>query len=92
MRHNDEHPTIDIYSANLPSAPAMVGDVSYVIADTAGVQEMVAAFLAGEDIGLLQPESSIDEDTAAAGATSGYGSGYYDYGYSDQGYYDQGYY
>ena len=93
MRHNDEHPTVDIYSANLPSAPAMIGDVSYVIADTAGVQDMVAAFLAGEDIGQVEVSSSIDQDIANAGGSAGYGTstGYTDYGYTNYGYTDQGY-
>ena len=97
MRHNPDHPTVDIYSANLPSAPAMIGDVSYVIADTAGVADMVAAFMAGEDISQVECSSSIDQDIANAEAMAGGSSSYgYDYGYNynygyDYGYTDQSY-
>ena len=106
MRHNADHPTVVIYSANLPSQAAMIGDVSYVIADTAGVQDMISAFIAGEDIGQIECSSSIDEDLANAGGGYGYGYGYdygygynagygyadttYDYGYADTTY-DYGY-
>jgi len=87
MRHNPDRPTVEVYSANLPSVATMIGDVSYVVLDTAGTADMIAAFLAGEDIGQVEVSSSIDQDIANAEALVGY-SGYgYNYGYG----YDYGY-
>ncbi|MBQ1450347.1 MAG: LytR family transcriptional regulator, partial [Eggerthellaceae bacterium] len=49
IRHNNDYP-VTIYSANIPSYPDMIGDVSYVIADDAGVAEMSRVFMEGGDI------------------------------------------
>ena len=49
IRHNSDYP-VTIYSANIPSYPDMIGDVSYVIADDAGVAEMSRIFMEGGDI------------------------------------------
>lgn len=49
IRHNNDYP-VTIYSANIPSYPDMIGDVSYVIADSAGVAEMAQVFMDGGDI------------------------------------------
>ena len=66
IRHNNDYP-VTIYSANIPSAPTMVGDVSYVVADTAGVAEMVRIFMEGGDISGQITASSISADIANAG-------------------------
>ena len=86
IRHNYDH-DVTIYSANIPSQPAYIGDTSYVIADTAGVAEMVRIFMEGGDISQDIEASSISSDIAAAGGSStppattntGYygGDGYY---------------
>ncbi|MBO4352448.1 MAG: LCP family protein [Eggerthellaceae bacterium] len=49
IRHNNDYP-VTIYSANIPSYPDMIGDVSYVIADDYGVAEMSRVFMEGGDI------------------------------------------
>ena len=49
IRHNNDYP-VTIYSANIPSYPDMIGDVSYVIAEDAGVAEMSRIFMEGGDI------------------------------------------
>ena len=69
IRHNYDH-DVTIYSANIPSQPAYVGDTSYVIADTAGVAEMVRIFMEGGDISQDIEASSISSDIAAAGGSS----------------------
>lgn len=64
MRHNDKD--ITIYSATIPSTSATINEVSYVIADTAGVKEMMKRFKKGKDVSKAITESSIDEDIATA--------------------------
>lgn len=68
IRHNNAYP-ITIYSANIPSQPAYINDVSYVIADTAGVHEMARIFMEGGDISQPIEVSSISTDIANAGGT-----------------------
>lgn len=70
IRHNNEK-EIRIYSATIPSSTATIDEVSYVIADTAGVKAMTKIFNKGGDISKGVSESSISEDIAAAGATTG---------------------
>ena len=70
IRHNNDYP-VTIYSANIPSAPAMVGEVSYVIADTEGVREMMKAFSEGRDPNEAVTSSTIDTDIANAGGATG---------------------
>lgn len=69
MRHNNDDP-FTMYSATIPASTGMVGDVSYVIADKAGVAEMMKIFMACGDVSAPITASSIDEDVnAAKGAT-----------------------
>lgn len=69
IRHNEG--SVTIYSANLPSTAAMIGDVSYVIADTAGVRQMMEVFGQGGDVGAIQNvESSISQDLSDAGSNT----------------------
>ena len=65
MRHNNDK-EVKIYSATIPSVAANIGQVSYVIADTAGVKAMMKLFMAGKDVSQEITESSIDEDIAIA--------------------------
>lgn len=88
IRHNNDYP-VTIYSANIPSAPAYVGDVSYVIADTAGIAEMVQIFLACGDISQTISASSISSDIANAGGSYSPTGGTY---YEEEYYYDDTYY
>ena len=67
IRHNNDKP-INIYSATIPSSTATINEISYVIADTAGVKEMTKIFLKGGDIGKGVTASSIEEDKEKAGA------------------------
>ena len=69
IRHNYDH-DVTIYSANIPSQPAYIGDTSYVIADTAGVAKMVRIFMEGGDISQDIEASSISSEIAAAGGSS----------------------
>lgn len=70
IRHNNDYP-VKLQSATLPSSPSMVGGVSYVIADTAAVAEMMEVFMAGGDISAAPTTSSIDQDKTAAGSVQG---------------------
>lgn len=69
IRHNNDYP-LTIYAATIPSTTAMIGDVSYVIADRAGTAEMMQLFSAGRDVSEPLETSSMAEDLAAA--ESGY--------------------
>lgn len=66
MRHNNDY-DVKIYSAMIPAVAAMVGDVSYVIADTAGVREMMQVFMSGGDVGAVGATDSVYNDVANAG-------------------------
>ncbi|MBQ6390778.1 MAG: LCP family protein [Eggerthellaceae bacterium] len=65
IRHNNDYP-VEIFTASLPSSTATIDQVSYVIADTAGVKEMMKMFMAGKDVSKGVTESSINEDIIAA--------------------------
>ena len=65
IRHNNDYP-VEIFTASLPSSTATIDQVSYVIADTAGVKEMMKMFLAGEDVSKGVTASSISDDIIAA--------------------------
>ena len=49
IRHNNDYP-VTLYSATIPASTAMIDGVSYVIADQAGVNEMMRVFNAGGDV------------------------------------------
>ena len=101
IRHNEQ--SVTMYSANIPSTTAMIGDVSYVIAATAGIRQMMEVFSQGGDVGAISnPESSIDEDLKNAGGGTNSntanktnnatgGTGYVDYGYENVQPYNYGY-
>ena len=69
MRHNPKD--ITIYSATIPSSTATIDEVSYVIADTAGLEEMMDKFKKGKDISEGVTASSISEDIERAGGNTG---------------------
>ena len=69
MRHNPKD--IKIYSATIPSSTATINEVSYVIADTAGVEEMMKDFMKGKDVSQGVSASSISEDIERAGGNTG---------------------
>ena len=89
IRHNNDY-QVTIFSANIPSQPAYIGDTSYVIADSAGVEEMARIFMEGGDISQEIEASSISSDIANAGGSTtppaSVNNGGYYYGY-DNGYY-----
>lgn len=68
MRHNEKEVTIT--STTLPSQPAYIGDVSYVIADKAGIAELMQIFESGKPVDVEITSSSISADIAAAGAST----------------------
>ena len=70
IRHNNEK-EVRIYSASIPSRAANINEVSYVVADMAGLDAMVKIFLKGGDISQEIKESSISEDIEAAGGKVG---------------------
>ena len=71
IRHTDiEHP-LEVKSTTLPSQPAYIGDVSYVIADKAATAELMQIFLSGGDVSQPLSQSSIASDVANAGGNSG---------------------
>lgn len=99
IRHTDtEHP-LEVKATTLPSAPAYVGEISYVIADRAGMAELMEIFMSGGDVSQPLTQSSISTDVANAGgsygaSSSGYEEEYYYYEeeyYDDSGYDDSGY-
>lgn len=69
IRHNNDYP-VEIYTATIPSSTATIDEVSWVIADTAGVKAMMELFTAGKDVSQGVSESSIAEDIAEARGTS----------------------
>lgn len=79
IRHNNDYP-VTITSATLPSSTATIGGISYVIADQAGVQEIIRIFNEGGDISQPLDTSSIDSDRAAASGNTG--AGYIDDSYN----------
>lgn len=65
MRHNNDDP-FTLYSATIPSATGMVGDISYVIADNAGVAELMKIFMECGDVSQGVAASSVGEDVDKA--------------------------
>ena len=57
MRHNEK--PITIYSATIPSSTANIDEVSYVVADTAGVKAMMDIMMKGGDVSGGVSASSI---------------------------------
>lgn len=97
MRHTNVETPLEVTSTTLPSAPAYVGDVSYVIKDSAGTAELMTIFMAAGDVSQPLTQSSIGTDIANAGGTSGPtggGAAYYEETYYDDGgdyYYEEEY-
>ena len=87
IRHNNDY-EVKIYSATLPSGTADIDEVSWVIADTAGVEAMMKRFKKGKDISKGVDVSSIDEDRAAAVATAANPNSYTGEGEVGTTYYD----
>ena len=69
IRHNNDY-EVKIYTATIPSSTATIDQVAYVIADEAGVKEMMKLFKAGKDVSSGVSETSITEDVAAAKQTA----------------------
>lgn len=92
MRHNNDYPVV-IYSNHLPSYPTMVGEISYVVADNAGVAEIMRKFNAGESIEDEEPAAVADDNAGAGAVDYGYYEDTYDEtyynGYADETYYDE---
>ena len=82
IRHNNDYP-VQLYSATIPASTAMVDGVSYVIADQAGLADMVRAFLMGEDISALATEPVIDNTPTELREVGGNASGGSGYGYGN---------
>lgn len=61
IRHNNEY-AVQVYSATIPATTSTIDGVSYVLADEAGVADMMEVFLAGGDVGA----GSAEADEAAA--------------------------
>lgn len=90
IRHTDiEHP-LEVKSATIPSQPAYIGEVSYVIADQAGLAELMEIFKAGGDVSQPLTQSSIGTDVANAGGAYGppSGGGGEEYYYYEEEYYE----
>ena len=68
IRHNNDYP-VQIYSATIPASTATIDGVSYVIADDAGVAEMMTVFELGGDVGEGNEKESdvLGEDDAENG-------------------------
>ena len=68
IRHNNDYP-VTLYSATIPATTEIIEDVSYVIADEVGVQEMMRALMAGEDFtgegGVVLGEEGVAGEAAA---------------------------
>lgn len=71
---------LTIYSATLPSTTAMVDGVSYVVADTEGIKEMMKVFNAGGDPSTVGLSDNVAAEVEAAVAEAGGSPGSYDSG------------
>lgn len=73
MRHNNDYP-ITIYSANIPSYPADIGGISWVIADDYELDQMMKVFNEGGDIsgGSDDEEEPSEGDEGASEEGNGY--------------------
>lgn len=89
IRHNNDYP-VEIFTATVPSSTATIDEVSWVIADTAGVKAMMELFTKGKDVSQGVSESSIAEDIAAARGTSVEDAYLYDEGAVGVSYYEGG--
>lgn len=71
IRHNNDYP-VQLYSATIPASTAMIDGVSYVIADEAGIDDLMKVFLSGGDVsgGNVGVEGTLEEDGAVASSTS----------------------
>jgi LCP family protein required for cell wall assembly len=95
---------LTVYSGMVPSSTTMISGISYVIADTVKLAEVMAAIDLGQDPSLVwnsemgySSSSATEESTStySGGSTyyeEPYDSGYYDSGSYDSGGYDSGYY
>ncbi len=68
IRHNNDY-EVKIYTATIPSSTATIDNVSYVVADQAGVKAMMKLFQAGKDVSEGVSETSITDDVEAAKKT-----------------------
>ena len=88
IRHNNDYP-VTLYSATIPADIGYIEDVSYVIADEAGVQEMMRAFMAGEDFtgegGVVLGDEGVAGEKAAHAEDEASGSNSAQSGSSSQG-------
>ena len=85
IRHNNDYP-VQLFSATIPASTTMLDGVSYVVADTNGVSEMMDVFMAGGDVSELVAPAASDasELSEVGGSSAASGSGYssgYDTGY-----------
>lgn len=87
IRHNNDYP-VEIFTATIPSSTATIDEVSWVIADSAGVKAMMKLFTKGEDVSQGVSESSIAEDIAEARGTSVEDAYLYDEGAVGVSYYE----
>lgn len=76
IRHNNDYP-VQLLSATIPASTDMVDEVSYVIADKAGLKEMMDVFVAGGDVGALgvQSQETPSELTEVEGGVIGGAAG-----------------
>ena len=88
IRHNNDYP-VEIYTASIPSSTATIDEISWVIADTAGVKALMKLFESGKDVSQGVSESSIAEDIAAARGTSVDDPNLFDEGAIGTSYYDE---
>ena len=81
IRHNNDYP-VQLFSATIPATTAMISEVSYVIADQAGVNEMMKVFSAGGDVSTVAGSgasvaSELSEvGSSSAGAAADYSTDY----------------
>ena len=75
MRHNNDYPVV-IYSANIPSYPADIGGISWVIADEYELAQMMEVFNAGGDISGGSDEEEASDEGGEETSDEGNGAGY----------------
>lgn len=95
MRHTNTETPLVVTSTTLPSTAAYIGEVSYVIADTAATAELMQIFMACGDVSQPLTQSSISTDLANAGGTYTAPAGatteevYYEETYQEEYYYEE---
>ncbi|MCL1797234.1 MAG: LCP family protein [Eggerthellaceae bacterium] len=78
------HPEVQTYSVTVPSAPAMIDEVSYVIVDAAALQEMMMLVSTGKDpSGIVATNAYYP--SSGTGVTNTQPEPYYDPYYEDPG-------